>query len=173
MTKSPHHKAPFSLHQTSFLVARSTALSPWDTTDFRTLNRRKDECTMNWSNRTVAFSLPMTWMLQWPASPKMNMVDLEAPTINLHCKHSKSPCQSTQSNSINAYCPCCIVSSFSIIARYVIFDTNNITYVHPDIQIRPSNERLKASADWLIKRAARRALIIGAAGGSLGYAGIL
>ena len=52
------------------------------------------------------------------------------------------------------------------------FDTNNITYVHPDIQIRPSNERLKASADWLIKRAARRALIIGAAGGSLGYVGI-
>ena len=51
-------------------------------------------------------------------------------------------------------------------------DSHNIAYVHPDIGIRPSRAVLQEGADWLIQRAARRAMLIGAAGGSLGYVGI-
>lgn len=103
----------------------------------------------------------------------MNKAVLEVPITNHYFKHSKYKLPIDTSQINQRLLPLLyreVLLDHRSICQF--FDDHHIVYVHPDIQVRPSSHLLKASAEWLIKRAARRALLIGAAGGSLGYAGI-
>lgn len=56
---------------------------------------------------------------------------------------------------------------------FALFDKHNLAYVHPLVKIHPVPSDLENSSLFLIKRAANRAALVGAATGAIGYPGMV